>query len=538
MLMLTAFLGCKEDEDQIYDINWPVPEITGISPEQQMIGDNLTITGNEFTKITRIWVGGVEITEENVVSKSETEIVVKVPRAAGLGPVELENVYEKRDVSETNFTPAYPVTTVANGPASLERGSPFRLTGENVDLITRVQVGSDVVEVDGSTGSASSVSIQTSGVDLSADMVTITVIAAKGGLEGNATFIDVPVVNPGAFFEAAEPIVLWDFEDGVNPYGGEGISSINGGDIPKGMGANYLHIEASNPDKWYTYGLITATEVDPGAAEFHDPHISFLINTGDAEGYFHMQVIQGATTYEAHFNNAPDDYKFKTDGWEWRSYTLNPSSPDAGEWKPRDIEFDPMQPFTMQLEVRNGNIESGDFEVNVDQIMITDGPVAPVAVESFEDYSPSFGSINGGAVEAYHLDKYFHHSFTASGSWSFQGGVRLEGPLNLGDLQQPFLSFWINTGSGTAFFQLETAQNGSKFGHDPNAYELYDTGGEWELITINLNEISWTTWEGDGTFDPGAVSDYFSINFTSGNQESGLYEFNLDGLTLSEGPMF
>ncbi len=142
-------------------------------------------------------------------------------------------------------------------------------------------------------------------------------------------------------------------------------------------------------------------------------------------------------------------------------------------------------------------------------------------------------------MDAVHLNDYFHYSYNVTSDWTKQGEVRMEGTLDLGELNQPYLNFWINTGSGSAFFQLVTSQNGVTFGHDPNGYELYQTNGEWQLLSINLSEVGWSNWSStEDSFDPGAPVEFFQIDFNPGNQDSGLFEFNIDGLILSDGPMF
>lgn len=547
MLFLAAFLGCKEEE-QAYDINWPVPEITALSPAQQMIEGNVTIEGNNFTRISRIRVGEVEVPEDNIVSMSETAIVVKIPRNATAGPVELQNIYDKGDVSENTFTPMYPATTITSFPSTIYRGQAFTISGENVDLITQVQVGGASIAVDGAGGSSTSISIPASDeVDLSGDMVTVTVTNAKGVLEGEVT-ANIPVATPGAFFEAVEPLVLFDFEDGANPYVDAGMgasAAINGGNVIKGRGQNYLHMEASNADaSWFTYGTLTAAEVDPGAAGFHEPHISFLVNTNGGEGYFHMNVMQGGTTYEAHFNNAPDDYKFATEGWEWRSYTLDPNSEQAGEWKAQG--FNPLQPFTMQLVLRTGNVGGGAFVVNLDQVMITDGPVQVVqTLFDFEDgANPYTGSANAGinasGVPVIRGNNYLTVTKPTVAKYEWTGEI-VSSAVDLASLERPFINFWINTNGNNGNVQIETTQGDTKWGSDPFASQDYtiQTDG-WELYSFDMTQLFVNNWNGGSAaaFDPKAIMDYVKIGFSAGNQETGVYEVNIDGVTISDGPIF
>lgn len=550
MVMLSiGFSGCKEEENAPFDIDWPVPEVTSITPAEQMIGEEITIKGNYFDKrVTEILVGGAKVDKDKFVSVSATEIVVVVPRTVAAGPVEVRNIYDKFGMSEGDFIPKYPATSVTSFPSEIERGSSFSIQGVNVDLITKIQLGSTTIDIDGTTGSATSISVQTGAADLSGESVAITILAAKGGLEGTITQSAIPIVDAGAFFDAKPPIVLWDFEDGVNPYSGEGNSSLNGGTIVGGRGDNYLHIDGSNPDQWHTYGLITATEVNPVAEGFSDPHISFLVNTGDAEGYFHMMIEQGGETIEAHFNNDPDDYKFNTEGeWQWRSYTLDPSSSESGEFK---SAFDPNQAFTMQLQIRNGNIGSGDFEINFDQVMITDGPVNPVqTLFDFEDgvnpYSGSASSgINLSGIPTVRGDKYLTVMESgAFGSFTWTGDMA-SGGVDLANVERPFISFWVNTNGNNGNFQVEITQSGVKWGSDPfkdapdGGYTIKTDG--WELYTFELIALMTSVWDGDGSagFSTNDALDYVKLGFSTGNQETGVYEVNIDQVTISDGPLF
>jgi hypothetical protein len=132
--------GCtKKDFSEDYDIDWPVPKITSVTPLKQTIGQTITITGEKFEKLSKVTVGTPEI-EAKIISSTGTSIQVEVPRTANAGPVTVTTLYKQKGISEQVFEPVYLDAKVTNWPARITRGQAFVIRGENMDMITEVEI--------------------------------------------------------------------------------------------------------------------------------------------------------------------------------------------------------------------------------------------------------------------------------------------------------------------------------------------------------------------------------------------------------------
>lgn len=536
--ILFAFLGlamtaCEDKEfSEDYDIPWPLPTINDFSPKQAMIGSEITVTGTNFEKTSRVYIGSTEASDFELISG--TEIRFTVPRVVDIGKVRVHTAYKRDTSSVESFVPLFPKTTVATLPAEITRGKSFVITGENVDLITKVQVGDSTMNINGADMSQESITVATTGIDLSEDFVTITVLAAKGEMEGALT-ASVPVVDPSIFPELMESVILFDFEDGNNPFqaqAGGGLNpsaTIDGAGIAQGRGDHFLSIKADNVTSWTDLGYIEIPEAI-NLSEFTHPHLSFLVNTNGNAGYFQLEDGQGGWY---HFLQNPDNYMFETDGWEWRSYDLK--QVDDGQ----DLD---LNNFLARLFFKTGNVGSGTFEINIDHIMITNGKVNPaVKLWDFEnqvsdpfivDGEPSTHGYNGSAVTPFLGDGYYTIKSGAVGTWKNFGKFEYGETLNVADMDDPHLSFWVNTNGAEGYFQMEDG-NGSWFHFTGNAYSddyKFVTDG-WELRSIRLADAP---WEGAG-FDPTAFKP--TLFFKTGNV-GGAFEINLDEIIISDGPMF
>jgi hypothetical protein len=541
LMMITLYACDEKDYSEDYDVDWPIPAISSVSPEQAPIESEITITGVNLDKTNRVTIGTVAA---EIISKSETQVVVKVPRLASNDKIKLTTLYKREAISDIKFLPEFPETAVSTWPSIIYRGQTFKISGENVDLITSVIIGSTEVVVDGSKGTADEVTISTANVNLAGvDNVVIKIKSSKGGVDGVSVSPEIPVEDPTDIFEPVEPVVLFDFENNVNPFVMQSAfsvtSTLNGNSLPKARGQHYLTVKATGVTTWQDIGYIEIAEaVD--LTEFHAPHISFLINTNGNAGYFQLEDGQG-NWY--HFLKSPDSYMFSTTGWEWRSYDLG----QVDDGKPFDLAN-----VKAKLMFKTGNV-AGNFDLSIDQIMITDGPVAiKKVVFDFEaGGSPYAGtatsSINSGAgaVPTIMGNKFLTVTKSGAATWDWTGDMSMNESVDLSEMVDPHLSFWVNTGSNYGNFQVEITQAGTKWGSDPFSKEQNDLGGyavktdgAWKLYSFRMRELMVSKWGGDGAaFDPMGVLDYVKIGLSTGNA-AGNYEVNIDHVVVSDGPVF
>lgn len=565
VVLLLLFTSACEDETIVTNdvqeglIKSTIDPLTQTSVEA---GSQFTITGTHLDLVTTVTLAGNTVTIEE---KTGSSLTFNVPKIFAIGPISVTNKYRQITTTEETLAPIYEDINIAGWPADFEAGQPIVITGTNVHLINKVvltimDVNTDYhpasligtsyeVVVNGASSNGTTISVATRGLGLPYGASIVASAAGLSNITGDANSPVMTVLKPSDGFDAVDPIVLWDFEDGVNPYEDDGTGatvSINGGTVKKARGNNYLHMKASNADgSWLTYGTMTSVEVNPGDKNFHDPYISFLVNTNEVQGYFHMNIIQGGVEYEAHFSRDPDNYLFETDGWEWRSYPLTPSKEDAGEWK--IAGFVPMQPFQMQLVLRTGNV-NGPFEVNLDQVMITDGKVQPYkTLWDFEGADPfvqkgetSTYGFNLGGVDLLAGEQYYTVKRNAIDGWKDFGELEYSTALDLSELNDPYLNFWINSNnSDGGYFQLGDGVSGNwahfTGGFTGDDYKFVTDG--WERRSVRLSEIP---WEGEVEVDIAAFKPVLTIK--SGNVGNGGapedFELNIDEVTISDGPMF
>jgi hypothetical protein len=554
MAVALAFVACEDKEwSEDYDIKWPAPVITGISPSSAQIGEIITISGSNFDKVSQITIGilNCEIIEEG---KTDSKIQVVVPRRATMGQVSVRNLYKRIVTSESYFTPTYPDVKVTSWPNAIVAGENFAIEGENVDLITTVNINGTDVTIRASS-ETSRISVPTVGLKLVPGTTATIRVTALGAIDGNSEISGIAIEEPTDIFDAVAPIILWDFEDGEPTVENAGKMpdqyGRNLGGLIAPRGENYYSVIVNQTGGWSNFMFIVK-EGSFDLGEFHEPHLTMLVNTNGKRGYVNPFFTQDGETKDNHLTNGNanerklynDNYLVETDGWEWRSYPISKLFPDFND---KGVFEKIMMRFTSGNVGNDGADEP--FEIHVDQIMITDGLQLPATkIFDFETTVPEWednGAAATGSVKTESprgaFSKYYGTSFTSPEQWKWVGAIGSYNPIELSGIVDPHISLLINTNGNSAFFQIETTQNDVKWGGSiPNVYEVSTTG--WETVTIRLSELFTGNWGGTGTasaFDPTQPMDYLKIGFTTGNVDSGMkYELNIDDVYISDGAMW
>ncbi len=554
ILTLAAVLSCSDEKEfsEDYDINWPAPVINELSADEVMIDDVVTVVGTGLDKTTRITLSGeaCEIVEG---SATATEIKFKVARRAKTGKIVIENVYRRYAITSSSLVVNYPEVEVTSWPSTLYVGKAFTLEGTNVDLITQVIVKDSVIDIR-NPSSDSKIVVPTSSLGLKAGETVSIKVVSLGPIDvSEVTGIPVEAEQPLVVFK--EPIVLWTFEDADPTVTDAGnMAAVDYGrnlnSVPTKRGSNFFSVKTKAPTGGWTNFVYIEKEGPFDLSEFTDPHLTLLVNTNGKQGYINPFFTQNGSEKDNHFTNPTandkakygDDYRIITDGWEWRSYPLSKLYADFTA----NGTFD-----RVRMRFTSGNVgNSGsneDFEIHVDQIMITDGLQLPVEkLWDFEDdafvwdnsLSPTYG-INGSAVGLGEGQKYFTVSKGGVTSWQWQGAIVKNQSIDLSTCDDPHISFLINTGSNRGFVQIEVFQNATKWGGSPESVNyLYDTEGQWKPVTVRLKGL-FSNWGGDASeFDASGVLDYVKIGFTTGNVDGENYEVNIDQVYLSDGGMW
>lgn len=552
-MIAALFFACEDKQwSEDYDIQWPVPVINSLSSEEAFVSEEITITGKNLDKVSKITLSGqeCEIVEG---SASDTQIKFLIARRASSGEVVVRNIYRRQATAESPLAVKYPDVIITTWPEKIIQGNTFEIEGLNVDLITEVVVDGHVIPINNAPSSEKLV-VPAAAIPLVAGSeVTIKVKALGRLVESEVS--GIPVEEAGLTFEAEAPIILWTFEDGEptvtdagNPPDAYGL---NLGDIKKGRGDNYFSVLKSQTGGWTNFIYLEHNqEID--LTTFHDPHITFLVNTNGKRGYVNPFMTQNGVEKDNHLTNANagerikygDDYAIQTQGWEWRSYPVSKLFPD----------FNSTGIFeSVKLRFTSGNVGNGgtpeDFEIHIDQIMITDGLQLPSAkIFDFEEGAPDWqteglnpttGLNMNGNIPLGAGDYFFSVTTAIEGSWKWFGNFAQYSSIDLTTISDPHISFLINTGDIRGMMQIETFQNDTKWGGSINTTDYFvETAGEWVPITIRLSDML-GNWGGDATsFDPNSAIDYLKFGFTTGNLESGTFEVNIDDIYISDGPMW
>ncbi|ANQ52754.1 hypothetical protein MY04_5422 [Flammeovirga sp. MY04] len=560
-----AFLGMtigmescttQKEYSQSNDIDYPQPKINDTDLQNPtVIGEPFVIVGENF-KNAKVYLGEVPCANITV-SASEDTIRATLPRIFDTSQLRVINAYKQEAASESEYEPVYPLTENVEYPTFITRGQVFAIKGTNVDLIYQVVIDGQTIEVDGSKGNPSQINVLAP--SNLPDEVTIKVFTMNADS-------NVPDSNPisvedaGEFFDPVEPVVLFDFEDGVNPYEPGDVTPENGLDsgngISKGRGEHYLTVRKADGDGWTSWmgQLYYGDPID--LVTFTDPHLTFQINSESSQGYFQLELGQNGNSNGADFKasntgNDGDNYVFRATNNEWQWVTVSLKELELADWGGGLAAVDIKGTLDfVKLSFKQGN-GGNPYILNLDNVMITDGPI--IVAKELEDFETATykwddagagvtHSIDGGSMNAHVGDHYIHAHLDGASSWTWTGALEMDNSNNidLSAVTDPHLSFWVNTGSAKGNLQFEIFQNETKFGGniDTENYSV-QTNGEWQLYTFRLSTMAWSNWGGDAEKpDFGGSLDYIKFGFSTGNIDGERYETNVDGILISDGPMF
>lgn len=552
----------KENEySEGYDISYPIPTITDFTPAEQLIDNEITINGTNLEKASKVTVG-LNQSEAKIISKSATKVVAQLSRnITGPGVVKVYTSYKNEAVSTGSFKPKYPDTKIVTWPDKIIRGQTFFIKAENGDQITEVEfVGVGKKVCDFKNGVKDGMNVFTEGLTLP-DKVRLVVKAYGNVVNGSSPEISVENYDPNASYTPVEPIVLWDFEDGINPVI-NGIAGSQAGlnlntSIPKGRGDKFLTVKNDKVGNAWgdLQGEFSKENIDLNG--FHEPHLTFLVNTGGKNGYVQCAVKQGGVESGFHFKSgnsdvATDNYNFEpTNGWEWRS--INLAKLEYDNWGTGKLVFDPkknIEKISFQFKQGNGGNVGVTYEVNVDHIMITDGPrnreAKNVSIWDLEDgqnpinaTAPAITGLNLGKVTAGQGEKFASvQTASIAADWSWIASAEKAVTVNMGTWKQPYISLWVNTGDEKCYMQLAFKQNNSEFGFEISPdYNPQATAGKWKLYKIKLEKGAASRWSGTDEWDAKGTITNVKLGFTTGKVGAGSpYQINIDELSLSDGP--
>lgn len=380
--------GCTEkDYGENSDLNIPVPVLNEI-PEQANIGAEITITGKNFAAPNYVTLGETPLT---VVSETETNIVVRLPRVFSRSNITVENVFERISEEKFYIAPVYPdkdAIKVTEWPTEIPKGQSIVIKGENVDLITEVIVAGQTFKIDATVQQPGKLT-----VIMPANLVgTSSKILAKTILN---TYLESEIIP---ITEFNGEIILCDFEDGnlmTNLGDMTGINytlqSTRQG-IEAVQGNHFLSFYADGNFGFWTYLGTVVIRKTIDLSIFNDPYLSFLYNSDDNVSNFQVGAVQGSRTTGGDFKptltgNELDNLMLRPTKGEWQWISVRMSDLLVYAWGADASPFDPkgqLDGFDLILKPLQASWWTGTeigsteinkvFKMNIDQISITDGP--------------------------------------------------------------------------------------------------------------------------------------------------------------------
>lgn len=134
MGLLTLSISCVDNEE-IKPYQYPEHFLEGFSPTSGVPGTSVTITGTDFgdySKAVTVYFNGIATTEDDIVSVTDNQMVVKVPQETteGSGNIEVK-VWTYNKTTESDFTVLPSATYDRIEPAEGKPGDELTIYGEN-----------------------------------------------------------------------------------------------------------------------------------------------------------------------------------------------------------------------------------------------------------------------------------------------------------------------------------------------------------------------------------------------------------------------
>lgn len=397
ILCAISIISCTEDDyGKHSDIKFAIPIVESELGEVG-IGQEVIIKGQNFVTPNTVSIDNISM---KIISESENEIKAILPRIFDPSSIIIRNAYGCWSENTDVVKPIYPSDskiTVTKWPSKIVRGRTISFEGENVDLITQVSIGELSISVNGLDQSANKLIVLVP-ENIEATSSVITLLTINGGtLESQ----ELNIEDPSGGFEPIDPIILLDFEDGVTHFSKGDIldanftAQINRSGIIAPEGNNFFSFYVKNIASNWDYLGSTTLKFDPAISliEFTDPHITFLYNSDDNVGNFQVKTVQGEKVGGSYFangvtNDDRDAWMLRPTNGEWLWVTARLKDLINENWGGNFDGFDPKGKLN-EVEFIYKQVNAGywdgtstdggvfvnkTFKVNIDQVMITDGP--------------------------------------------------------------------------------------------------------------------------------------------------------------------
>lgn len=532
------FAGCSEDEfSKDYDIDLPVAKITEVSDAEPFVDDEITLKGENLNTATSIGIGAYNFA---ILSTAEdgSAAVVKVPRSVDAGKLSVTNKYKRTFESGVTLKPQFYAAIVTGWPAEIQLGKPFKLEGENMDLLQEVKLAGVAVTAAGAATLESATFASKSATISVGDEVIIEVTPKTGEKQVSPA---IKVIAPTNTYVPKSTLMILDTNAAYNVENGsdaactmEEVTGLFGKafrvSAPLGNGWNGTYCKIYNDNGGQGFDL----------SAYNNPCITILINTFGKQGYMQPVMTINGAEEDKHLDGKfgyNDDYKSITAGWEWRSYSLA----DLG------FSVSKGQIDKIGVQFRGGNVGNSNeeaFDIAVNRVMITDGPLTLTVAWDCETATDAMGQFilknngDGGLQGASEGSKFVSYTAAITGGWSWLTDCTINVPgLDMSKYANGiWLNMLVNTGNNYGYCQLE-------YGHDSGLdwfnftqdqgygddYKFIPTENKWVWRSVRFNPAA-------KGLDPSQPF-YLKIGATTGNWETGTFELNVDYIVFTTVPM-
>lgn len=201
-----------------YYVTVPVTDaiVTGFTPAEGTVGEEVTIAGRNLEQITSVSFGGVSVAADAFVSSASAAIVVAVPAVSITEPdtqLDVAAVWAGGTIAlEDKFTLSVPVFAAYAQAAPALLGDEFALSGNNLDLVKGVKWGDMDFLISEQNATSITVKVPT-GIELQNPAVQDKALTAIHGVNADQVItvassfkVDTTPVGPAApVFTSAAP---------------------------------------------------------------------------------------------------------------------------------------------------------------------------------------------------------------------------------------------------------------------------------------------------------------------------------------------
>ena len=201
-----------------YYVTVPVTDaiVTGFTPAEGTVGEEVTIAGRNLEQITSVSFGGVSVAADAFVSSASAAVVVAVPAVAVTEAdtqLDVSAVWAGGTIAlDGKFTLHVPVFTSYSQAAPALLGDEIVLAGANLDLVKAIKWGDTALLISEQSATAITIKVPT-GLELQNPAVVSKALTAVYGVKEDqvitiaASFqVDTTPVGPAApVFTSASP---------------------------------------------------------------------------------------------------------------------------------------------------------------------------------------------------------------------------------------------------------------------------------------------------------------------------------------------